>query len=105
MTNTRASGSWPACARITAPEPPASMDERGALGPSGTGEGVAGRFQGRDNQNVVNVTLAEGFQDRVSGILDARRQVTTNSSCGLCGRRTIESLATDVAPLGATWRV
>jgi len=53
----------------------------------------------------VNVTLAPGLEDRVGGLLDGRRQVTTNSSCGLCGRRTLESLATDVAPLGATWRV
>jgi FdhD protein len=59
----------------------------------------------RDNHNVVNVTLAPGLDDRVGGLLDGRRQVTTNSSCGLCGRRTIESLATDVAPLGGTWRV
>jgi FdhD protein len=57
-----------------------------------------------DNNNVVNVTLAPELEDRVSRALDTRRQVTTNSSCGLCGRRTIESLATDVAPLGATWR-
>ena len=56
-------------------------------------------------QNVVNVTLAPELEDRVSRVLDGRRQVTTNSSCGLCGRRTIESLATDVAPLDATWRV
>ena len=34
-----------------------------------------------------------------------RRQVTTNSSCGLCGRRTIESLASDVSPIGASWTV
>ena len=58
-----------------------------------------------DNHNVVNVTLAPGLDDRVGGLLDGRRQVTTNSSCGLCGRRTIESLTTDVAPLAATWRV
>jgi FdhD protein len=59
----------------------------------------------RDPYNIVNVTLAEGFEDRISSVLDARRQVTTNSSCGLCGRRTIESLATDVTPIRATWRV
>jgi FdhD protein len=59
----------------------------------------------RDNLNVLNVTLAPELEDKVSRVLDARRQVTTNSSCGLCGRRTIESLATDVAPLGVTWRV
>ena len=58
-----------------------------------------------DNHNVVNVTLAPELGDRIASIVDGRRNVTTNSSCGLCGRRTIESLATDVAPLGATWRV
>ena len=68
----------------------------------GTIEYCMGR---RDNHNVVDVTLAPGLDDRVGGLLDDRRQVTTNSSCGLCGRRTIESLATDVAPLGATFRV
>src|SRR5262245_27406239 len=55
--------------------------------------------------NVVNVTLAPGFEDRLASVFDSRRHVATNSSCGLCGRRTIESLATDVAPLGASWRV
>jgi FdhD protein len=73
-----------------------------ALPPSETG---GARDESRVNQNVVNVTLAPGLDDRVGGLLDGRRQVITNSSCGLCGRRTIESLATDVAPLGATWRV
>ena len=58
-----------------------------------------------DNQNVVNVTLAPGLEGRVAALLDSRRQVMTNSSCGLCGRRTIESLATDVPPLRASWRV
>jgi len=68
-------------------------------------QAVTGPPEDRDNHNVVNVTLAPGLDDRVGGLLDGRRQVTTNSSCGLCGRRTIESLATDVAPLAATWRV
>jgi FdhD protein len=55
--------------------------------------------------NVVNVTLAPGLGDRLASVFDSRRNVATNSSCGLCGRRTIESLATDVAPLEASWRV
>ena len=55
--------------------------------------------------NVVNVTLAPGLEDRLASVFDSRRNVATNSSCGLCGRRTIESLTTDVAPLDATWRV
>ena len=31
--------------------------------------------------------------------------MTTNSSCGLCGRQTIESLLSRVAPLKATWTI
>ena len=60
---------------------------------------------GGDVENVVNVTLAPGLGDRLANVFDSRRNVATNSSCGLCGRRTIESLSTDVAPLDASWRV
>jgi FdhD protein len=59
----------------------------------------------REAQNVVNVTLAHGSDDRLARLLDDRRQVTTNSSCGLCGRRTIESLATDARPIRMSWSV
>jgi FdhD protein len=59
----------------------------------------------RTDQNIVNVMLAPGLKDRVSTFLDGRRQVTTNASCGLCGRRTIESLATDVSAIPAAWHV
>src|SRR5258707_9684400 len=45
-------------------------------------------------ENVVNVTLANGSAAALSRLLDDRRQVTTSSSCGMCGRRSIESLAT-----------
>src|SRR3954470_11675814 len=54
-------------------------------------------------ENVVNVMLANGSADAVGALLAGRRQVTTTSSCGMCGRRTIESLAADAAPLRATW--
>ena len=56
-------------------------------------------------ENVVNVTLADGSAAAIDRLLAGRRQVTTNSSCGMCGRRTIESLASDAAPLGAAWSV
>ena len=56
-------------------------------------------------ENIVNVTLANGSAEAIDRLLAGRRQVTTNSSCGMCGRRTIESLAADVAPLRADWSV
>jgi FdhD protein len=56
-------------------------------------------------QNVVDVTLSNGSEERLAHLLDSRRQVTTHASCGLCGRRTIESLATDVDPIRASWTV
>jgi FdhD protein len=52
-------------------------------------------------ENVVNVTLTD-----TAGLGRAfaeQRQVMTGSSCGLCGRRSIESLAVDVMPLSASW--
>ena len=56
-------------------------------------------------ENIVNVTLANGSAEAIDRLLAGRRQVTTTSSCGMCGRRTIESLAADVAPLRADWCV
>jgi FdhD protein len=75
----------------------ASADDLGAIQHCVDGD--------REAQNVVNVTLARGSDDRLARLLDDRRQVTTNSSCGLCGRRTIESLTTDARPLQTSWSV
>jgi FdhD protein len=58
---------------------------------------------GRHGENVVDVTLAHIAADDVQRLLAGRRHVTGNSSCGLCGRATIESLKTDVDPLRAEW--
>src|SRR3954465_315944 len=49
--------------------------------------------------NIVNVTLAGVSADRLQRFLSERRAVWTNSSCGLCGRLTIESLRCDLPPL------
>lgn len=49
-------------------------------------------------ENIINVTLA-GDAERLERILGARRSIMTSSSCGLCGRQTIESLKSDAAPL------
>jgi FdhD protein len=56
-------------------------------------------------ENIVDVTLVNGSAAAIDRLLAARRQVTTTASCGMCGRRTIESLAADVAPLRAGWSV
>jgi FdhD protein len=56
-------------------------------------------------ENIIDVTLVNGSAAAVDRLLAARRQVTTTASCGMCGRRTIESLAADVAPLRAGWSV
>src|SRR5207302_10696895 len=40
-------------------------------------------------ENIVNVTLANTSADAIDRLLADWRQVTGNSSCGLCGRRTI----------------
>jgi FdhD protein len=56
-------------------------------------------------ENIVNVTLADVTPTKIEQMLADRRQVMTNSSCGLCGRLTIESLQTEGAPLDQSWSV
>ena len=63
----------------------------------------AGRALNGDN--IVNVTLANGSAEALDRLMADRRQVTTTSSCGLCGRRTIESLASDADPIRSSWGV
>jgi FdhD protein len=52
-----------------------------------------------DGHNIVDVYLLGEASASVDAHLDARRRVLTTSSCGLCGRTTIESLRVRVAPL------
>lgn len=49
--------------------------------------------------HVVDVYLVGDAAARVPALLDARRQFIANSSCGVCGRATIDELATGIAPL------
>ena len=49
--------------------------------------------------HVVDVFLVGDAAARVPAQLDQRRQLIANSSCGVCGRATIEELAADIAPL------
>ena len=55
--------------------------------------------------NVVNVTLSDSRASVVPELLGQRRQVAMNSSCGMCGRRTLESLELDAPPLPARWTI
>jgi FdhD protein len=55
--------------------------------------------------NVLNVTVIGDAVTRLELRLADRRQVTMTASCGLCGRRTIESLRARVATVAGRWRV
>jgi FdhD protein len=55
--------------------------------------------------DVVRVTLAGAAAARLPALLGGRRQVAMNSSCGLCGRRSLESLDLGGPPLQADWQV
>ena len=56
-------------------------------------------------QNIVNVTLANGSAAEIERLMADRRQVLATSSCGVCGRRTIDSLASHAAPVRASWTI
>jgi FdhD protein len=59
--------------------------------------------EGRDN--TINVTVIGDAVARLADRLGERRQVMMTSSCGLCGRRTIESLQARVATVDGAWTV
>ncbi len=50
--------------------------------------------------NIVDVYLTGSTARNLEGHLQERRNILTSSSCGLCGRVTIDSLRTQAAPLG-----
>ena len=56
-----------------------------------------------DAHNVVNVFLLGAARERLDTTLAERRNVLSNSSCGICGRVTIESLNTRASRLPVTW--
>lgn len=77
-----------------------SFDVRGAAFESNE-ERRTTHDERRGSSNIVNVTLVGEAVAALDRLIAARRNVTTNSSCGLCGRQTIESLAVDVPPIAA----
>ena len=56
-----------------------------------------------DGHNVVDVYLLGDARASLDAMLADRRKVLTNSSCGLCGRLTIDSLKTRASALPVTW--
>jgi FdhD protein len=80
----------------------AGADDLGTIEHCRDRELIAARpSEGREN--VVDVTLTD--VSRLDRLLAERRQVTTGSSCGLCGRRTIESLTVDARSIDAGWAI
>jgi FdhD protein len=55
--------------------------------------------------NTLNVTVGGNAVDRLSARLGERRQVMMTASCGLCGRRTIETLRSRVTGVDGKWTV
>src|SRR5262249_52329136 len=54
---------------------------------------------------AVDVFLLGGAAARLPEMLESRRQFVANSSCGVCGRATIDELLRDVAPLTSSWTI
>jgi FdhD protein len=52
-----------------------------------------------DVHNIVDVYLVGAATNRLEDHLEQRRNIMTSSSCGLCGRLTIESLRCQTPPL------
>jgi FdhD protein len=55
--------------------------------------------------HVVDVFLRGAAARDLQPHLDGRRRVLANSSCGVCGRASIEELRTDREPLTAAWTI
>jgi FdhD protein len=55
--------------------------------------------------NIVDAYLMGAAANSVAAHLDDRRRVLTTSSCGLCGRTTIESLRVRAKPLLHEWMI
>ena len=56
-------------------------------------------------ENTINVTVTGDAVPRLAQRLSEQRQVVMTASCGLCGRRTIESLQARVTAVRGDWTV
>jgi FdhD protein len=55
--------------------------------------------------NVLDVRVEPDRARELAARADGRRRVVMNSSCGLCGRVTIESLCVEGGPIEADWTI
>jgi FdhD protein len=62
-------------------------------------------FHGVEGSDVIDVRLSSDRVHILAEVLGTRRNVTMNSSCGMCGRRTLESLDVPGAPLETRWTI
>ncbi len=60
---------------------------------------------GHETSNVLNVWLEGDAATRAAAAVAGKRHVTASSSCGVCGRRSIDDLMEGVRPLTSTWTV
>jgi FdhD protein len=58
-----------------------------------------------DPGNVINVWLQGDAAGRAGAALTRRRSVLSGSSCGVCGRQSIDDLLLDIERLGSTLQV
>ena len=63
------------------------------------------RLDRPDTDGVLNVVLSRSRAEILPDLLEGRRNVAQNSSCGMCGRRTLESLEIDRPPLAVEWHL
>jgi FdhD protein len=63
------------------------------------------RIESGDSANHINVRLSRDRAEVLPELLGGRREVAMNSSCGLCGRRSLESLKLPASPIDVTWSV
>jgi FdhD protein len=58
-----------------------------------------------EDAGVANVVFVRGRDEQVADVLDRRRQVTMNASCGMCGRDSLASLRVDAPRCALNWVV
>lgn len=59
----------------------------------------------RVGDDVVNLVASRGRGDAIAALLDRRRAVAVNASCGVCGRPELESLGRGLPAIDGTWTV